>query len=251
VLTTVQKIGPVLDLFSIKNPEWGISEVAAELDIPKSSAHALLITMAELGLLKRTTRARYRLGWRLLVLGRTVMLSAEPLRPVAMAMKRTAERWGDSMHFAVYERGSVVCVKKAEGRHSVSLGTSVGMRLPAHATAVGKMLLAACAEPGSLEGLSRLTTNTITEPVTLELELAVIRQRGVAFDDEESLREISCVAAPVWGAGGLVGAISFAAATERLRRRRDAYAEEIVEMCDQLSREFGAVLPARAAAAVP
>jgi DNA-binding IclR family transcriptional regulator len=249
VLTTVQKIGPVLDLFTVRNPEWGISEVAAELDIPKSSAHALLTTMAEIGLLKRTTRARYRLGWRLLVLGRTVMLSAEWRRPAVMAMQRTVARWGDTMHFAVYERGSALYVEKVEGPNSIQLGTRVGTRLPAHASAVGKMLLAH-RDTLPTEPLGRLTPNTIGDPVDLERELEVIRQRGVSFDDEESVRGISCVAAPVWcNAGGLVGAISFATSTERFHRRRDAYAEEIAEICDEVSREIGAIVPREAAVA--
>jgi DNA-binding IclR family transcriptional regulator len=238
LLSTVQKIGPVLDLFSVRSPEWGTSEVAAALGMSKSSAHGLLMSMAEIGLLERTPQARYRLGWRLLVLGRTAMLSAEFRRPVAAAMQDTVARWGETMHFAVFERGSAVYVEKLEGSRSIPLATRVGTRLPAHASAVGKVLLAH--RGGDLAGpRRRLTRATITGGAELGHELQGVRERGVAFDDQESMRGVSCVAAPVWDrAGGLVGAVSLATSTERLAVRRSLYAEQGVELCERVSREL-------------
>jgi DNA-binding IclR family transcriptional regulator len=233
-------VGPVLDLFTVTKPEWGLSEVAAALDIPKSTSHALLLSMTELGLLKRTTRARYRLGWRLLVLGRTAMLSAECRRPVALAMQRAADVWGETMHFAVYERGTVVNIHSVQGQNSIVLGARIGTRLPAHASAVGKMLLS---HHGGVPDrpLPRLTANTIADPEELEHELAAIRHRGVAFDNEESVRRVSCVAGPVrCEGGGLVGALSFAVSSDRLARCRDAYVDEIVAICNEISRNLGA-----------
>jgi IclR family transcriptional regulator, KDG regulon repressor len=246
VLTTVQKIGPVLDLFSVKKSEWGTSEVASVLNVPKSSAHALLTTMAEIGLLERTPQARYRLGWRLLVLGRMAMLSADYRRPITQAMQQMVSRWGETMHFAVYERGSAVYVDKLEGGRSITLGTRVGTRLPAHASAVGKVLLAYRREV--LDGeRSRFTPQTITNHADLGRELAAVRTRGVAFDKQESVSGVSCVAAPVWDHdGGLVGAISLATSAERLSLRRHVYAEQIVETCQDISRVLGAVVPAGA-----
>lgn len=245
MLTTVQKIGPVLDLFSVASPEWGTSEVAATLDMSKSGAHALLTTMAEIGLLERTSQARYRLGWRLLVLGRMAMLSADYRRPITLAMQRIVDRWGETMHFAVYERGSAVYLDKLEGRCSIVLGTRIGARLPAHASAVGKVLLAHRRDPVE-EPRARLTPQTITDGADLSRELMAVRDRGVAFDNQESLRGVSCVAAPVWDPqGGLVGAISLATSTERFGVRRDVYAEQIVDTCCEISRELGAAGPQR------
>lgn len=246
MLSTVQKIGPVLDLFSVKNSEWGTTEVATALQMSKSSAHALLTTMAEVGLLERTSQARYRLGWRLLVLGRTAMLSADYRRPIAQAMRQMVGRWGETMHFAVYERGSAVYVDKLEGRQSIALGTSIGTRLPAHASAVGKVLLAHRRE--ALDGPHvRLTPQTITDHRGLTRELAAVRERGLAFDNQESVRGISCVAAPVWDRdGSLVGSISLATSTERLGLRRRVYAEQIVETCRQVSHALGALVPSGA-----
>jgi DNA-binding IclR family transcriptional regulator len=243
VLTTVQKIGPVLDLFTVKQPEWGTSEVATSLGTSKSSAHALLTTMAEIGLLERTVHARYRLGWRLLVLGRTVMLSAEYRHPVGKAMQRTVSRWGETMHFAVYDRGCAVYVHKVEGRNSIELATRIGTRLPAHASAVGKMLLAYRDEiPDG--PLTRFTSQTIVDHDTLAQELELVRERGLASDDEEGVRGVSCLAGPVWGHdGALIGAISLATSSERLARHRDALARQVGDTCREVSRQLGAIVP--------
>jgi IclR family transcriptional regulator, KDG regulon repressor len=230
----------------VRRPEWGTSEVAVALGMSKSSAHGLLMSMAEIGLLERTPQARYRLGWRLLVLGRTAMVSADFRRPVAAAMQETVARWGETMHFAVFERGSAVYVEKLEGRRSIPLGTRVGTRLPAHASAVGKVLLAHRGDDPD-EPRVRLTRQTITDRAQLGRELQSVRERGVAFDDQESMRGVSCVAAPVRDhTGGLLGAISMATSTERLAVRRDVYATQVVEICGQLSRELGEPVAAEA-----
>jgi DNA-binding IclR family transcriptional regulator len=239
MLKSVQRIGPVLDLFS-ERPEWGASEVATALGTSKSSAHGLLTTMTEVGLLQKTSQSRYRLGWRLLELGRTLMISA-PDRPLITAAMRTAvDQWGETMHFAVYERGAVVYVDKLEGRNSIELGTRVGGRLPAHVSAVGKVILAFCdIEPA--DELVRLTANTITDRKKLTRELAEVRKRGIAFDTAEAAREVGCVAAPVWSQKHqLVGAISLATSGDRLRDRRDAFSRVVTETAEQVSRQLAA-----------
>lgn len=246
MLSTVQKIGPALDLFTVKRPEWGISEVAEALDTPKSSAHALLTTMADIGLLERTARARYRLGWRLLVLGSTLMLSTEARAPVGRALRRTVDRWGETMHFAVYERGCVVYVEKVEGRHSIPVPTRLGVRLPAHASAVGKALLAARPEEEldqllAKDRLKRYTERTLADPALLRDELERVRADGVAFDDEEAVRGVRCVGVPIRSRQGVVvGAISLSASSTRFERRRDAYADLVHDLGARLSRELGA-----------
>lgn len=243
MLSTVQKIGPALDLFTVQRPEWGVSEVAQALGTPKSSAHALLATMAEIGLLERTPRARYRLGWRLLVLSGTVMLSAGYRRVALSSMRRTVARWGETMHFAVYERGSVVYVEKVAGRHGPRIPTRTGLRLPAHASAVGKALLAFHPDEEHVDAgaLARYTPHTIVSPRALARELDEVRETGLALDREEAIRGLCCAAVPVHGADGvMVGAISMSASRERFERHRDAYVGAIREVGTIVSRELGA-----------
>ena len=107
--TSVQKAALVLDLFSVDHPHWGPSEVAGELGIAKSTAHALLTELTNAGLTERFPCGRYRLGWRTLGLART-MLATVPYRDLAMSAAQLAVRSGETVHFTALERGQVLYV---------------------------------------------------------------------------------------------------------------------------------------------
>jgi IclR family KDG regulon transcriptional repressor len=77
MLTTIQKIGPVLELFTVERPEWRMSDIARELGTPKSSAHSLVATLAEIGLLSVGANGSYRLGWNLLSLSERMRASLD------------------------------------------------------------------------------------------------------------------------------------------------------------------------------
>jgi IclR family KDG regulon transcriptional repressor len=227
-LTTVQRVGPALDLFDEKAPEWGVTEVAGALGTSKSTAHALLTTMEAVGLLERTARARYRLGWRLLSLSSTLVRTTA-YRPVVLkAMRRVVERWDESMHLAVFDRGCVIYLECVRGRRSRGLPTRAGLRLPAHPSAVGKTLLAH-RNPEEINRhvaatLRRYTRNTIVDPDRIRSELSRVRAQGHALDCEEAIAGLCCVAAPVRDAdGSVVAAVSLSAPTARFERHADDY----------------------------
>ncbi len=75
LLNTIARTGTVLGLFTAETPEWGVTEVATILGLPKSTAFDLLASLAEIGLLQQTSNDRYRLGWQLLVISRRLMNS--------------------------------------------------------------------------------------------------------------------------------------------------------------------------------
>jgi DNA-binding IclR family transcriptional regulator len=236
VLTSVQKVGPALDLFDVRRPEWGVSEVAGALGTSKSSAHELLTTMESVGLLERTTRARYRLGWRLLSLSHTLVTTSAFRDPSARALRRAVERWGDPMHLAALDRGAVVYLECVRTRGSVPLPTRIGARLPAHPSAVGKVLLAGrddevVARYARRPPLRRYTDNTIVDPDALIAEVRRARAEGVAFDREETIAGLCCVGAPVRGAdGSVVAAVSVSAPTARFERHADTYVRLVREV---------------------
>jgi DNA-binding IclR family transcriptional regulator len=171
------------------------------------------------------------------------MLSAGYRQVALAAMRHTAAKWGETMHFAVYERGSVVYVEKVQGRYSPRIPTRTGLRLPAHASAVGKALLAFHSVSDSSESpaLARYTPNTIVSRSELESELDKVRSTGIAFDREEAIRGLCCAAVPVLGHdGAILGAISMSAGLERFERHEDAYVIAVREVGARVSRELGA-----------
>lgn len=226
---SVGRVGRVLDLFDDAHADRGIGEAAELLGLSKGATHALFATLVDIGLLERTPASRYRLGWRLLVLGRELVRSLKYGDPVMRDMHAFASKWGDTMHLGVLDRGRVVYVHKAEGVHAAGVPTQTGARLYAHSSAVGKVLLARLPAPRLREviaeqGLPALTERTITAEKSLERELGASLPRGFAVDREETLEGISCVATAIKGPGGhVVAAMSVCARTERFERFWPSY----------------------------
>lgn len=245
MLQTVQKIGPLLDLFTIERPEWGVSEVAEAIGVPRSSAHALLSSLVETGLLQCRTRGRYRIGWRIVELSETLRGSVDVRSAAAPVLQDLVRTYGETSHLAVMERHKVLYVDKVLGNHVINVvGARVGAQLDPHCSAVGKVLLAH-REPEELrrfvldKPLRRLTPATITNPKALEQELAGIRTAGFAFDAGEAVSEVHCVAAPVRDEmGSVVAAISMTVPATRFAPARNEFRRAVIGAAAQVGRHL-------------
>jgi DNA-binding IclR family transcriptional regulator len=230
MLNTVTNAGTVLDLFTTEHPEHGVTEVARALGMSKSRAHALLTTLASSGLLRRTADRRYRLGWRILEMNRVLTETTEFKSEAYDAMARLAACSAETVHLATLDEGHVMYVDKLEGPRAVSIPPStVGAQLPAHCSALGKVLLAD-RSPEEVEaiicrhGLTRFTSQTITTPEGLAIELAEVRRLGYARDRGEAVEGLECVAAPIFDATGVaVAALSISGPAARLVPQLDVF----------------------------
>ncbi len=253
MLQTVQKIGPVLDLFTMERPEWGVSEVAEEIGVPRSSAHALLASLVEIGLLQCRTRGRYRIGWRIVELSETLRGSVDVHSTAAPVLEELVDRHGETAHLAVMERWKVLYIDKIVGTHVVTVvGARVGAQLDPHCSAVGKVLLAH-RDPEEVrrfvtdKPLRRLTPSTITNPVALSQELTSIRAAGCAFDAGEAVTEVHCVAAPVRDEmGSVVAAISMTVPASRFVPQRNELRRAVTAAAADVSRRMSGPPTARA-----
>jgi IclR family KDG regulon transcriptional repressor len=246
MLQTVQKAAEVLNLFSIQRPEWGVSELAKALSFPKSSTSALVSTMAEQGLLRRTSAGRYKLGWRVMALSQ-VLLSTTDFRIEARPiMDSLIGRFGETVHLATLECGQVIYVDKLQGTRAVQVSvTGVGCRLPAHCSGVGKVILADRPWEEVLQiltnrGMPALTANTITTPEAFKAELERVAAQGYAYDMEEAVEELCCVAAPIYDhRGEVVAALSLSIPAYRFQPRQDQYRLAVVGAARQISENLG------------
>lgn len=216
MLGSVSKAGRLLSLFTLDSPEWGVSEVAKELGIAKSSAFALLVTLDDIGLVRRLSDSRYRLGWRIAELNRTLRQSTDFINPARQQLQQFANQLQATVHIAGLHSSEVVYLDRICGRPGPTLTESgVGTVMPAHSTALGKVLLASRgpAEVDSmlaLHGLRPCTTRTITAADALRTELARVRLVGYGRDVEETVPSVCCVAAPIRDRSGSVdAAVSF------------------------------------------
>lgn len=203
----------------------GVTELATELDLPNSTVHNHLKTL-ERNEYVVNEEGTYRIGTRFLKLGARTR-DHHPIYEVARPeVDRMAEETGELSGLVIEEHGRGVFLHRAKGAQAVHVDTYPGKRIYLHGAALGKALLAEL-PPARVDeiverhGLPALTENTITDVDRLHEELATIREAGIAFDDEERLVGLRSVAAPVTSdGGGVLGAVSVAGPTSRLRDDR-------------------------------
>lgn len=202
-----------------------LSELATTTGLPKSSLHRTLGALQERGFATQRDDGRYLLGAEVL----RIAFGFHDRLDLRVLLRPTLERLratlNETVHVGVLDGPDVVYVDKLESTRPLSLTSKIGGRNPAHATAVGKALLAwayptqaAVIEWTSRVGpLARRTPRTIVDPGHLAKELARVRADGFARDLEESETGVRCLATPVFfGSTVPVAAVSVAAPKDRL-----------------------------------
>jgi DNA-binding IclR family transcriptional regulator len=246
MLQTIEKASEVLALFDREHPEWGVREVAEALGLAKSSAHDLLTSLEQVGLLGKNGEGRYRLGWRLVTLSETLLATTELRREARPIMEELADQYRETLHLAVLDDTKVVYVDKLEGKQAVRVElTSLGTRLYAHCSALGKVLLAYQPDENvkriiKAEGLPRLTANTITDAGELEQTLAKVRKQGYAVDQEEILPDLCCIGAPIYNhTGQVIAAISMSIPAYRFQRSQTEFRKAVLRTGKLISERLG------------
>jgi IclR family transcriptional regulator, KDG regulon repressor len=246
MLQTIQKAGELLALFDREHTEWGVREVAEKLRMAKSSTHDLMSSLAKQGFLNKTDDNRYRLGWRLVTLSEVLLTTTELRQEAHPVMEELAARYQETIHLAVLDDTQAVYVDKLEGSQAVRVElTSLGARLYAHCSALGKVLLAYSSEEEvkriiQTAGLPRFTPNTITDETELHQTLAKIRKQEYAYDIEEILPELCCVSAPIYNhAGKVIAAISMSIPAYRFRRSQLEYRDAVMRAGRSISARLG------------
>jgi len=179
----------------------GVSELANRLDMPTSTIHDHLRTLEDEEYLINDDGV-YRVGARFLELGEQVRNRMKVYNVSRPEVDDLAEETGEHANMLIEEHGRGVFLYKARGADAVQLDTHAGMRVPLQTTAMGKAILAhrpreEAAAMIDRHGMPKVTEQTITDRETLFEELVEVRDRGVAFDDEERVAGMRCVAAPI------------------------------------------------------
>ncbi|TIC81766.1 IclR family transcriptional regulator [Nocardioides sp. GY 10127] len=212
--------------------DLGVSEVARRLGVAKSTAHRTLSTLAESGLLVRSSvTGRYRLGLRMYELGQ-VARDREPLHRAALPLlERLHARTGLTVHLAVADGAHVVFVERLHGASALPILGASARRVPAHLTAVGKALAAfdpRVAAAAERAGLAPATDSSVTGPEEWAACLERVRRDGWARARDESVEGLSSVAVPVRAQNGpVVCAISVAGSTGEVDARLGGLVQEL------------------------
>lgn len=215
---SVQRALHLLEVLAADGP-LGLSEAAAGAGLADATAHRLLRTLLAQGYVRQDADRRYAPGTRLLTLGDGARRSAAAASQPFLA--RLVELTGETANLAVLEGDHVVYVAQVPSAHRLRLFAEVGRRVPAHSTAVGKVLLAGLDPEDRLAllrrtGLERRTPRTLaTEPAVLEA-VAAAATEGHAVDDEEEETGVRCVAVPVLDGDRVTAAMSVSGPSARV-----------------------------------
>lgn len=212
---SVERVAALLELLSQRKSPMRMIEIAQALDLPKSTAHGLLQTLQAKEFVVRDDNQRYRLSLRLFSLAATALELVDLPELARPAMEELSDSTGGSCNLAVLDGHYVMYIEKVEHKDSlVRLVTHVGTRIPAHATALGKVLVGALPEVEQKQWLTdhvfeRMTDRTITDAGAFREDLLGLAKRGYALDNQELHAAITGFAAPVRDhTGTVVAALS-------------------------------------------
>jgi DNA-binding IclR family transcriptional regulator len=229
VVPAVSRALDILELF-LDRPTLSAPEITDRLGLPRTTVHELVTTLVERAYLVPVggQPARYRLGMRVFQLGASFADQLDLAREAQDVAHDVAAACDETVHIAVLDGTDVVYIAKVDSTHPVRMVSAVGRRLPAHCTAVGKVLLSALT-PEALDAryprgrdLPAMTPRSVTSPARLRAQLAEVRSRGLAYDHCESNDAVHCVAAPVLDhSGAMVAAMSISTPTLRWNDQRE------------------------------
>ena len=228
----------VLACFTQAEPVLRLSDIADRLGIPAGSAHRTLRSLEALGYIAQDEATRhYRVGLRALDLTQACIAGLVVPDVALPFLEELAEATRRSANLAILDGTEIVFAARASTVRLMHVNLTIGSRLPAHATSMGKVLLASLTtaelherlRPGLL---TRFTPATLADLQALETELAVVRDRGYAFSLAELEPNLASVAAPLRNARGqVVAAINVATFVADMRAMGmgpDAHAEALV-----------------------
>jgi len=237
----------LLELLGLAEEPAGLPELSETLGVDRSTVHRLLSTLLRRGYVRQDPDSkRYWLGLKVVELSR-LAIDRLSLRAVAKPyLKRLVRETGESANLAVMADDHALCLDHEPSPSALAVTNDIGMVFVLHATAAGKVLLAALPEAQQkelleTEPLSAYTPRTMTDFPTLQMHLQLVQQQGYALDDEERYVGVRCLAGPIRDhRGKVVGALSLSGPTTRVTLDRvPALAELVMRIAADISVEMG------------
>lgn len=222
------------------------SELTAQLGIPRTAIYELLNTLRERNYVNQHADGTLTLGSQLFYLGSKYAEQLDSIQIAQQVATQLVLECEETVQVGVLRGRNVLYIARADPNRMVRLVSAVGRLIPAHATAIGKVLLSQLQQAdlnARLSGveLEALTSNSITDLDALERDLAGIRTTGIGYDNGESNLEVNCVAAPVKNLQGTcVAAISISVPVARMSSEHLAFLTDLVQKgADRISARIG------------
>jgi DNA-binding IclR family transcriptional regulator len=217
-----------------------LDEIRRRVGLNKSRVFRLLQTLADRGYVNRCDSGRrYRLGAKLME--RASGMRRDIKHMVHPVLMRLHERFNETVNLGVLSDGDVLYIEILESTRPFRMSSTVGVRMPAHKTAMGKSMLAHFSYAEPLPGTGLLSKSG---KAALTRDLEMIRNRGYAIDAEENEPGVTCIGASVVEASGRpVAAVSISGPSHRIRSKEAEIAKCIVAECREISKTLGYICP--------
>lgn len=245
-IQSVERALRILDCFTGREQELGITEIAGRMGLGKSTVYGLVNTLLVMGYLEQDPDSKkYCLGLKLFEMGNIVQRRMDVRAAAGSYLRQLSEETRLTVHMAVYRDGQVIYIDKVDAPDSRIVYSQVGKVAPIYCTGIGKAILAWLPEKERQWLLSgerkAMTPHTIVERAALEAELAEIRKNGYSMDREELEIGLRCVGAPVFDAAGRpIAAISASGTAGNLSKDREKNIQKkICEIALAISAKMG------------
>ena len=242
----VERALQILGCFDDEHPERGISDIAQAVGLHKATAHRIVTTLVNYGFLERVIdEQKYRLGLELPNLGYKVLRRMDLRREALPFMKQLVEEWDETCDLSIFDQGKIFYIEVLRGNRALTISAAVGQRMPAHATASGKMFLAYIPK-NELDGILNQPLNAYTEHTVIShdkllAQLEKIRDEGYAVDCEEFESGVCAIAAPIFNRSGhVIAALGCPSPITRMTPERiSEIAEAFKEAAKAISQRMG------------
>lgn len=239
----------ILELISEHPDGLELHQIAKTMQMPKSSAFNLLHTLMQYKYLRKPDNSpRYQLSLRMFEVGSAAVNHVDVTGVLRQYMADISRACNETMHCGIMNGLDVLYIDKMESTQSIRMSSHVGVRMPLHATAMGKAFLACFSneQVRALYGertLASLTKNTVTDMEELIRQLDMIRETGYATENQESNPNVSCVGVAIRGRDDLAAyALSISAPSFRMGEKEIAeYGQMLLRAQRKIQRVLRAV----------
>jgi len=221
--SALQKAVLILDVLFDTDTPMGLAELSATLDMPRQTVHRVVRQLEDLDIIRRDfARDHFTVGARMVRLSLNAIGVAWRMAPMRAVLKDLVANVGETCNIGVLDRDEIVYIDRVECDWPLRLQLQAGSRVPVHATAIGKLLLAhlpSRTRRRLIEAapLPSLTDQTIIDPAVLEGELKTIRRHGYATNRSENVSGLIALAVPVYdGEGRVVAGLAVHAPEARM-----------------------------------
>ena len=235
----------VIELLS-KNGALSVSEVANHLGYNRAGSHRFLATLKELGYLEKTADNRYRLTFKIFRMGTRVADRFKIRQTARPLMSELSQAFRETINLGYLDGPDVLHIDKIESPEVLRMDSPLGSRAPAYCTALGKAIMAFLPDVEINRLLETIELKpygprTVTTKEALKKELAKIKDKGYAVDNEELSKGLRCVAAPIFDHTGMSRfSISVAGPVSRVTSARVKEIQKAVRrVCRTISQGMG------------